>query len=60
MDNILAEKKNLRSTILKTRVEIPDEKIRQDSETIISKLMKLDSYQKSNTISCFIDFIEKK
>jgi 5-formyltetrahydrofolate cyclo-ligase len=56
MDDILLEKKRLRSEVLKTRVELPEEKIRRDSKTIIDKLMRLDSYQKSATISCFIDF----
>lgn len=56
MDEILDEKKRLRSEILRIRTEILANTIQQDSDTIINKLKGLESYQKSNTISCFIDF----
>lgn len=56
MDDIISEKKRLRSEILRTRMEIPADKIRSDSETIIDKLKSLDSYKEAKTIMCFIDF----
>lgn len=56
MDEIINEKKRLRSEILKTRAEIPMSKILQDSETIIRKLKRLDAYQQCKTVMCFVDF----
>lgn len=56
MDEILNEKKRLRAEILRLRAEIPEAKIRDDSEIIISKLRSLESFKKSKTIMCFIDF----
>jgi 5-formyltetrahydrofolate cyclo-ligase len=56
MDQILNDKKALRSEILKKRVEIPDEKITIDSKIIIDKLLELEAYKKSKTIMCFVDF----
>ena len=56
MDDILAEKKRLRAEILKTRSEIPEEKITRDSGVIIEKLKSLESYRNSSTVMCFVDF----
>lgn len=56
MDDILMEKKKLRSDILSIRTGIPEDQILKDSETIISKLKGLRAFQNSTTISCFIDF----
>lgn len=56
MDEILLEKKRVRAEILKTRTEIPDDKIIYDSAIIIDKLKGLEAYKKSKTIMCFIDF----
>ncbi len=56
MNSILEEKKALRKEILRVRVDIPDDKIRADSEVIVEKVIGLDAYQKSNTIMCFVDF----
>lgn len=56
MDQILIDKKALRTEILRKRVEIPDEKITIDSKIIIDKLIGLEAYKKSATIMCFVDF----
>ena len=56
MDDILIEKKKLRSEILGIRSGIPPDIISHDSDIIISKLKNLEGYRKSGTVMCFIDF----
>lgn len=56
MDEVLAEKKRLRTEILQTRTNIPEEKISHDSAVIIGKLKEMEAYKQSGTIMCFIDF----
>lgn len=56
MNQIIEQKKALRSEMLQTRANISEEKITLDSMIIIDKLLELETYRKSTTIMCFVDF----
>lgn len=56
MNTTVEAKKALRKDILNIRINIPEEKIKSDSQIIINKLISLDAYIKSETIMCFVDF----
>ena len=56
IEQILIDKKALRSEILITRSAVPEEKILLDSATIVDKLINLDAFIKSTTVMCFVDF----
>jgi 5-formyltetrahydrofolate cyclo-ligase len=54
--SVLEDKKALRLEMLNIRADIPEEKISLDSSAIVDKLIALDSYAKSGTVMCFVDF----